>query len=276
MYRLKNNKNIFWFEDEAMANTGLVRHGFSTRRGGVSPAPYTSLNMGLAGGDDPANVRENRDRFLRAFGISPGEAVSLRFIHSCKVVPVTRSNSGQGFHTYKDVVAEADSMHTDDSRVALFLTFADCTPVLFLDPVHRAVGAAHAGWRGTAAGIVMEMVREMQEAYGSNPKDLIVCVGPSIDQDHFEVGREVFEAVSTHTVRLDRLLRPNSRGKWQFDIWQANVDQLLSSGVRPENITVVTQSTFLRDDLFFSHRRRLGGQTGRMGAFIMLNDKGHA
>lgn len=276
MYKLTSNNGIFWFQDQALAATGLVTHGFSTRLGGVSRPPYTSLNMGLAVGDDLGRVRDNRDRYLLALGISPRQAVSPHFVHSNIVVPVGRAQAGRGIYSYKDAVGDADGLVTQDPGVALFITFADCPPVLFLDPVKKAIGACHAGWRGTAAGIAMETVRSMQDHFGSNPEDILACVGPALDQDHFEVGQDVYDAVASHSLQPDRLLAPNARGRWQFNIWQANVDQLLSAGLAADHISVVEVSTFLRNDLFYSHRRRLGGKTGRMGAVIMLTDGARA
>lgn len=272
MYKLTSNKGIFWFEDQALADSGLVVHGFSTRVGGVSRFPYTSLNMGLAVGDDLGKVRDNRDRYLLALGISPRQAVAPHFVHSNIVLPVSRQQAGRGIYSYQDAVGDADGLVTQDKGVALFITFADCPPVLFLDPVKKAIGACHAGWRGTANGIAMETVRLMQQRFGSQPEDILACIGPAIDQDHFEVGQDVYDAVSAHSLRPERLLAANARGRWQFNIWQANVDQLLSAGLTADHISVVEVSTFLRNDLFYSHRRRLGGKTGRMGAVIMLVD----
>lgn len=215
-------------------------------------------------------VRDNRDRFVTNFGISPGEAVSLHFIHSNKVLEVGREDGGRGFHSPADALGDADSMITNVPRRALFVTYADCVPVLFYDATHQAIGACHAGWRGTVAGIAMETVRAMEKAYGTRPEELLVAVGPAIDPDHFEVGDDVVEAVSAHAVKPERLLRPRANGKYLFNIWQANIDQLTSVGVPRANITLVDLSTFARDDLFFSHRRRFGGEVGRQAAFIML------
>ena len=110
----------------------------------------------------------------------------------------------------------------------------------------------------------------MQENYGADPEDLLVAVGPAIDPEHFEVGKEVVDAVRPHAVKPERLLVPRKNGKYLFNIWQANIDQLRAAGVPQENITLVDLSTFARDDLFFSHRRRFGGEVGRQAAFIML------
>ncbi|MDO4280621.1 MAG: peptidoglycan editing factor PgeF [Peptococcaceae bacterium] len=271
MYQLKTNNGMVWVSADALAaQEGLV-HAFSTRHGGKSTFPYASLNLGLHTGDNISTVRDNRDRFLREFGISPGEAVSLHFIHSNHVLPVSERDGGKGYHTGDDALGNADGMITNIPRRALVITYADCIPILFYDPAHRAIGACHAGWRGTAAGIAMETVKTMQRIYGTNPADLLAAVGPGIDPDHFEVGQDVYDAVSVHTPNPARLFRDKGGGKYLFDIWQANIDQLTTTGVPRAQITLIDLSTYSRDDLFFSHRRRLGGNVGRQAAFIMLS-----
>lgn len=270
MYRLQTNNGLVWVEADALAAEPDIVHAFSTRHGGRSAFPYQSLNLGLHTGDEIMNVRDNRDRFVRNFGVSPSEVVSLHFIHSNKVLQVEAKDGGRGFHSAADALGDADGMITNVRRRALFVTYADCVPVLFYDAAHAAIGACHAGWRGTVAGIAMETVRAMTAAYGTKPEDLLVAVGPAIDPEHFEVGKEVVDAVSAHSVKPERLLKPRKNGKFLFDIWQANIDQLTTLGVPRERITLVDLSTFARDDLFFSHRRRFGGEVGRQAAFIML------
>ncbi len=270
MYQLKTNNKLVWVEADAFSKEEGIVHAFSTRHGGKSPFPFDTLNLGLHTDDDIMNVRDNRDRFVGNFGISPGEVVSLHFIHSNTVLCVERADGGKGFHTGRDALGDADGMVTNVARRALFITYADCVPVLFYDPVQKAIGACHAGWRGTAAGIVMETVKAMQENYGSKAEDIMVTVGPAMDPDNFEVGQDVYDAISAHSTRPQCLLKPRDNGKYSFDIWQANLDQLTTIGVLKEHTTLVDLSTFARDDLFFSHRRRLGGTVGRQAAFIML------
>lgn len=270
MYQIKTNGEMVWLEANAFVQGDDIVHAFSTRHGGCSAFPYIDLNLGLHTGDDIAAVRENRKRFVSRFDILSDEVVSLHFMHSNIVLRVEEQDGGKGFLSADTALGDADGMITNVPRRALFVTFADCVPVLFYDPVKHAIGACHAGWRGTVAGICMETVKAMQKAYGTDPKDLLVAVGPAIDPEHFEVGEEVNEAVRAHTMHPERLLRVRKNGKYLFDIWQANVDQLVTVGVPREHITVLDVSTFARDDLFFSHRRRLGDDVGRQAAFIML------
>ncbi len=270
MYLIKTNGEMVWLEADALTQADGVAHAFSTRHGGCSAFPYTDLNLGLHTGDDLAAVRENRKRFMSHFDILSDEVVSLHFMHSNIVLRVEKADGGKGFLSADTALGDADGMITNVPHRALFVTFADCVPVLFYDPVKHAIGACHAGWRGTVAGICMETEKAMQQAYGCDPKDLLVAVGPAIDPDHFEVGQEVGEAVRAHSQCPERLLKARKNGKYLFNIWQANVDQLLTVGVPRAHITVLDVSTFARDDLFFSHRRRLGDDVGRQAAFIML------
>lgn len=273
MYRLKSQGRLVWVESEAFSAQDNLVHAFSTRHGGKSDFPYQSLNLGLYTQDDPKHVIENRHLFVKNFGIQADEVVSLHFIHSNKVVEVHKTDRGKGFLSKDTAVADADGMVTNEERVALFVTFADCVPILFYDPIHRAIGACHAGWRGTVEGVAMETLRAMKEKFSTNAEDVLVTVGPAIDPAHFQVGEDVAEAVRVHSQRPEKLLKPQADGKYLFNIWQANVDQLKSCGVLGDHITVIDLSTFSRDDLFFSHRRRLGGEVGRMGAVIMLASK---
>lgn len=270
MYKIKTNGELVWFEANAFSQEDHIVHAFSTRHGGKSHFPYNTLNLGLHTGDDLNIVQDNRKDFVSAFNIAADEVVSLHFMHSNTVLQVDGKDGGKGFLSAETALGDADGMITNVPRRALFVTFADCVPVLFYDPVKQAIGACHAGWRGTVAGICMETVKAMQKAYGTQASDLVVAVGPAIDPDYFEVGTEVAEAVRIYTEQPERLLQSRKNGKYLFNIWQANVDQLVSAGVLAQRITVLDVSTFVRDDLFFSHRRRLGDDTGRQAAFIML------
>lgn len=271
MYHMKTNGEMVWVEADIMSEESGIVHAFSTRHGGISEFPYNDLNLGLHTGDYSASVRENRERFVRNFGIEPDEAVSLHFLHSNKVLTVGEEDGGKGYLSAENALGDADGMITNVPRRALVVTYADCVPILFYDPIAHAIGACHAGWRGTVDGIAMETVKAMQKAYGTEPKYLMVAVGPAIDPKHFEVGQEVYDAVASHSTRPEVLLRKRPNGKYLFDIWQANVDQLMSVGLPRHRIRVLDLSTFARDDLFFSHRRRLVGDVGRQAAFIMLN-----
>lgn len=166
-----------------------VTHAVFTRQGGVSPEPWQSLNFGGTVGDEPARVRENRQRSFRALGCDPQSLFDVWQIHSADVVVATAPHRRlEGRHELK-----ADAIITDRASVTLFMRFADCTPILLFDPVQRAIGIVHAGWVGTLKRAAGETVRAMSAAYGTRPADVRAAIGPSIGPDHYEVGPEVVE-----------------------------------------------------------------------------------
>lgn len=271
MYQIQQNNGITWVSSGLLRPCAGLRHGFSTRLGGVSEGSWQSLNMGLHSGDDPAHIIENRTRFMRRFDIQPEQVASLHFVHSTKVVAVDASHGGCGFLDATTAIDDADGMMTATPGIALFVTFADCVPLLFFDPERRVAAATHAGWRGTVAGIAQETVRSMQATYGCDPASILVSIGPAIGKNDFEVGHEVVEAVRQHTPQWRELFQASPNGRNYFDIQLANVWQLRSAGVTAAHIERIPLSTFSRRELFFSHRRAGGKPTGRMGAFVYID-----
>lgn len=268
---LKTDGALTWLEAPIFQGHKNLCHAFSTRLAGVSRYPYRGLNLGLKTQDDPENVRTNRLWFLNHFNIRPEEAVSLSFVHSNRVAYIGEADRGKGYLDLASVPAEADGMVTNANRCALFVTFADCPPLLFYDPVHQAIGACHAGWRGTVSGVAAETVQAMSLYFESDPEEIEVVVGPCIGPDVFEVSTEVIEAVQEHSGNWMDLLRESPYDhKALFNIRLALTWQLEGAGIRAENINHIDLCTFSRNDLFFSHRRSFA-DTGRMGAFIMLD-----
>ena len=157
-----------------------IVHGFSARQGGVSPAPFDTLNMALHVGDDPAHVRENRRRYLAALGLDAERICTIRQVHGTEIVRATRRDSGRGAWDYDDALADADAIITNDIGVPLMLCYADCVPVLLYDPVHHAAGVVHAGWKGTVQRIAAQTIVHMGEKFGTAPSDVLAGIGPSI------------------------------------------------------------------------------------------------
>ena len=171
-----------------------VRHGFSTRTGGVSPAPWDSLNLGVGRGDDMDRVRENYRRLCAVLGTDEHRAVLSKQVHEDNVRHVTAEDCGKGLFRERDYTS-VDAMITDTPDIPLVVFSADCGIILLYDPVRRAVGAAHAGWRGAAAGIVYKTVRRMQETFGTDPRDLRAAIGAAIGPCCFETDGDVPEAM---------------------------------------------------------------------------------
>lgn len=224
----------------------------STRHGGVSPAPYASLNLGLSTADTPENVAENRARFWRALEVESSQVASSHQVHGSDVLLIKESGHHSGY----------DAMITNNPGIVLTVTIADCTPVLIYDPVRRAVAAIHAGWRGTVAGIVPTVLQEMREQIGTNPADCLAHVGTCIDMDSFEVGTEVAAHFAGARKRFDQ-----QTGKYFVDLKRTVADQLLAAGVQQNNMGISPYSTVQNLDDYFSHRAE-NGITGRMLAII--------
>ena len=234
-------------------------HALLTRLGGVSRPPLASLNLGSSVGDDPEAVAENHRRVFAAFDLTRERVVSPHQVHGCRVARVTSRDGGA-------VIAGTDALITDEPGLALLLRFADCAPVLFFDPVQRAVGLAHAGWRGVAAGVAPATVQAMAEAFGTRPADLWVGIGPTIGFEHYAVGPDVVAAVHA-SLAAGVTAAAQREGQWYLDMPGAIAAQLRAAGVmRVENSGLCTAG---RTDEWYSHRAEKG-RTGRYGVLVML------
>ena len=242
-----------------------VRHGIFTRLGGVSEAPFYSLNVGGTVGDSPDNVRRNRERLYGEMAVAEDAVRTCWQVHGANVL-VLNDETPQSWPP-----PEADGLITRRSGLALTMRYADCVPLLFFDPVQRAIGIAHAGWPGTLAGIGPATVRAMQQTFGCDPSNIAAGIGPSIGPCCYEVGPEVVAGVrAAFDGAAETLLKPGKGERPHFDLWAANALALRQSGV--ERIEVARLCTACHTELFFSHRAE-HGQTGRSGAVIVLNNE---
>ncbi|MBS1801472.1 MAG: peptidoglycan editing factor PgeF [Acidobacteria bacterium] len=256
-------------------NFPWLRHGFSTRQGGASAAyGGKSLNLGWTKEDDPAHVRQNRGAFVQAVS-RPGEPmqlVTIRQVHS-GVVRVVGEEAFQGTLETSEgkAVLEGDGLVTNVLGVLLAVGTADCVPVLVVDPIHRAVGAFHAGWRGTVAGIVQQGIALMQQQYGSHPGEMMAAVGPSIGACCYAVGEEVrHQFAARFLYAQDLFVSRSNDGAAQLyvDLWEANRRQLIDAGAAPERVTMIGECTACArtasgERRYFSHRAERG-TAGRM------------
>lgn len=244
------------------ASWSEVKHGIFTRHGGVSPAPWASLNLGGNVGDSAAAVRENHERMYAVLGVNGSRACTVWQVHSADTVLVTGPVRGRRW------LALADAMITDRPDTPLAMRFADCTPLLFVDPTQGVIGMAHAGWRGTVQGVGANTVRAMTQAYGCKPANIQAAIGPSIGPRRYQVGEEVAAAVYAYFGTNDGLIRRDpADGTAYLDLWEANRRDLQRAGV--EQIEIAGLCTAERTDEFFSHRAERG-RTGRFGAVLSL------
>ncbi len=238
-----------------------VLHAVFTRQGGVSPEPWTSLNLSISVGDDAARVAENRQRAFSALGRAPASIRDVWLIHGADVIFADEPLAPNA------PSPKADILFTDNPAVTLLMRFADCVPLLFHDPKKRVVGIAHAGWMGTVKGVARRSVQAMRERYGSAPRDVIVGIGPSIGADHYEIGEEVAAQFrEKYGADSDQILAARD-GKIYLDLWTANALQLKKAGV--EQIQIAGLCTACHLDDWYSHRAEKG-KTGRFGAALSL------
>lgn len=247
---------------------GLVRHGFSTRLGGVSEPPFDALNLGMNTADSLENVRENYTRFCREIGVERDKLILTRQVHSADIRIVSEQDAGKGFSRASDL-GEFDGMITAARRLPIAVFYADCAPILLLDPVKKVVAAVHSGWKGTLARIGRKAVQMMRRNFGCEPSDILAAFGPSIKQCHFEVGGDVFVQFC-QSFGARSLSRSIVKGdKFYVDTDWLNMRQLVEEGLKEENISICTGCTYCEHEIFYSHRAD-GGKTGRMCAVIEL------
>ena len=246
-----------------------VPHCFTTRFGGVSSGYLASLNLGLHRGDDPKNVEENFRILGESVGFDPQKLVLAKQTHSDIVRPVTEKD--WGFYMTEGASPVCDALITNTPGTALTVFTADCTPILLSDPVTGAVGAVHAGWRGTAADIAGKAVRAMVSAYGCDPKNIRAAIGPNIAQCCFQTDADVPEAM---IAALGEVAKPCIRfdgRKYYVNLKEMNALFLRRAGV--QHIEISPECTACQPDRFWSHRR-VGNQRGSLGAIIVCKEVG--
>ncbi|HLG79339.1 MAG TPA: peptidoglycan editing factor PgeF [Ktedonobacteraceae bacterium] len=287
--------DVCYLQFNHLRQFSTLHHGAFTRAGGYSEAPYHGLNTSTPprgkNGDSIENVVRNRQQALQALGLEQTPTITLWQVHGADVVPFRsgeawRSDWGQ-FSYYEqawtpETIRKGDASISNESGIALALSFADCVPIVFYDPVQRVIGIAHGGWRGTARGIVVATVEAMYERYGSRPDDIYAGIGPAIGACCYEVshdvqqlfmGERVFEEMPTRD-RYREIVRaaavfsaPSTDGHFQLDLQATNRNQLLLAGLAATHIEVMEICTACNTDRFFSHRKEQG-QTGRFPVVI--------
>ena len=251
----------------ALSGVPGVSHGFSDRTGGVSTGCFSSMNLSLTRKDDPGKVLENYRLFARAMGFSYDSMVSDHYAHGTVVRRVDAGDRGKGFT--KPLLPSCDGLVTDDPEVTLITGHADCMAFFCVDPVHRAVGLAHAGWRGALGRIGKVLIETMEQEFHSDPETLLLGVGPSICQDCFEVDPDVGD-LFREAFPNPPCIRPGKPGKEHVDLWMAAFCQFIEAGALPEHINLSDVCT-VETDALYSHRRDKG-RTGGMAAFLRLTE----
>lgn len=259
---------ISYYTSWHIASSGVADCGFSTRGGGASKAPYDSLNLSLAVGDERETVLANRRAFAAALHVNPYRVVVPNQVHSVSVERVNAADAGSGAADHSSAIADTDALITNTPNLTLALHFADCVCIFLVDPVHRAAGVAHAGWRGTAGGIVTATIQAMTREFGTNPSDVLAAIAPAIERHCYDVGQDVALAFAKAFDSDERVLKQSTSTKWRVDLKTANAILLQRAGVDNSRIALSERCTSCNSDEFFSYRR--DGETGRMGGWLTL------
>jgi polyphenol oxidase len=260
-----HSQDLIYYQFDSFAQSPELDHGMFTRFGGVSSAPFDSLNIGSTVGDDLDCVMENRRRMAGAFALSDDETRTAHQVHGADVIIVDATTP------QITPPPPADGMITRSRNLGIVMRFADCVPVLLYDPVQHAIGLAHAGWRGTIQRTGSATAQAMIDQFGSRPQDLIAGIGPSIGPCCYEVGPEVVEAVRNAFPTSDALISPLHDGhSAHLDLWSANEIALRELGVSQISVSQICTSC---GSEFYSHRRD-AGKTGRFGVLMNLRAEG--
>jgi YfiH family protein len=257
----RDSATIRYLTFDLLDEAGLT-HAVFTRRGGLSPEPWSSLNVGGLLGDDPERVYGNRVLSFEALERAPESVYDAWQVHGTEVICTTSARHASESHRKADVIL------TDQPDVTLFMRFADCVPIFVFDPRKQVVGLAHAGWKGTIEGVAPRTVKTMSEVYGSKSGDILASIGPSIGPHHYEVGAEVAEQVWNNFGRDSDALLTTTNGAIHFDLWATNRLLLERAGVKEIEMCGICTACHLED--WYSHRGERG-KTGRFGALIALN-----
>lgn len=253
--------------------TGL-QHGFSTRKGGVSKEHLASLNLSFSVEDAKENVLENFRKIGERFGKTPEDFVLSKQSHETKVLKVGTKDRGKGITKDRDYEG-IDALITDEEGLILSCFSADCVPILFYDPIHKAVGACHSGWRGTKGKILQNVVEEMRKHFSSNPAEILIAIGPSICKEQYVVSEDLALSFLEDYPDLGEdtasPIQRISKDKFQLDLWDLNRRIALNCGIKEEHISISGYCTMENPELFFSHRYSQG-KRGLQGAFICLQD----
>lgn len=246
-----------------------VKHGFSTRLGGVSEGMFSSMNLSFQRGDERDKVEENYKRICNVLNMNHKNVVLSNQVHDTKIKLVTKEDAGKGMIKESDIIG-IDGLITKEKDIPLVTFYADCVPLFFYDPVKEVIAAAHSGWRGTKEKIGKKMVETMEEEFGCKKEDVVVVIGPSICQDCYEVSEDVvleFQEVFKEETSL--FVKAKENGKYNLDLWKVNSMILKEAGILDEHMSLPNLCTCCNPELLFSHRASKG-KRGNLAGFISL------
>lgn len=271
--KLDQSHDVPFLSFPILSKLPFLRHGFSTKLGGVSTGMFESMNLGSETSpyqDEPSNIEENYRRIAESIGFDVESVVVSHQVHRTNILAVDEKDKGKGLFQPRDF-SEIDGLITNKPGITLVTKYADCVPLYFVDPVKKAIGLSHSGWRGTVQKIGKITVQEMHKHYGSNPKDIIAVIGPSICKDCYEIGEETAKEfmIAFPNYQEEKVLTSLENGKYLCDLWSANRLVLSEAGLTASNIHTCGVCTSCHCDLLFSHRKT-EGKRGSLAAFLTM------
>lgn len=263
-FLVREEDQVPYLYNPELEETEMVRHGFSTKLGGVSKGCWASMNLSTSRGDSLEAVRENQRRMAKALGVEVANMVYTDQIHETKVERVGKKDGGS-------CIPNTDGLITNEVGVCLVTFFADCVPLYFLDKKNKAIGLSHSGWRGTVAQMGKKTIERMQEEFGTQPEDVLAVIGPSICGNCYEVSQDVRkkfqEVFSDEEVAV--IFEEKENQKYQLNLWKANALVLERAGLNESQIVLPGLCTHCNSEYLFSHRKT-GEKRGNLSAFLAL------
>lgn len=264
----KENNKLIYFKIPSFEKTGIVKHCFTTRVGGISPPPYKSLNLGTKTDDNWENIKENYNIICSTLEIKADNLVISDQVHKDNIFIVDKEHRGNGL-LYDKKISEVDALITNQKEVALVTLYADCVPLFIFDQKKHIIALAHAGWKGTVKKIGKKVIQTMNNIFESKPKDCLIGIGPSIGQCCYEVDKYVISKFEHSFKDINKFTKHKTQDKFMLDLWEANKISFEEIGIPRENITISNICTKCNNELFYSYRAE-NGKTGRMAAILQL------
>lgn len=271
--RINENNGVTYLTYPSLEQFPDIVHCFSTRLGGVSEGIFSSMNLSFTRGDDENAVRENYRRLGEAAGFSVEDIVASDQTHTTNVRLIGEKARGNGVTRPKEF-HDVDGMITNVPGIVLCTYYADCVPLYFVDPVHKAIGLSHSGWRGTVGKIGKVTIEKMRQQFDSDPEDIITAIGPSICQECYEVSEDVILEFQNgfDEKYWEQLFYKKENGKYQLNLQEANRIIFLEAGIKEEHISMPGICTCCNPEFLFSHRAS-HGKRGNLAAFLGIRQK---
>lgn len=264
------NEDVALIEYKSLNNIEWLTNGFSTRVGGVSTGYFGKMNLSFTVGDEEDAVKENFEIIGKALDIKCSDMVYSHQTHTTNVMRVGNVNKGMGILKER-IFSDIDGLITNEKGVCLVTSYADCVPLYFVDPVNKAIGLSHSGWRGTVGNICKNTLKLMEEEFGTKAQNVIACIGPSICVDCYEVSEDVAEKfqMAYDTEQAEKILVSKGNGKYLLNLHKANYYNMINCGIVEENISMSDLCTCCNSGWLHSHRAS-GGKRGGLCAFLCI------